>query len=135
MSKKTGPHADTELAKFVDRRVLELRYKKNQNEIATIAGFTNPNMLTMIKQGRSKLPLDRVATLAEGLEVDPKYLLRLVLLQHGNETMQRVFDEVVGTAVSKNEVGWLKELRDASENSDPAVTTRARAALRAIFGK
>jgi hypothetical protein len=92
-------------------------------------------MLTMIKQGRSKLPLDRVATLAAGLEVDPKYLLRLVLLQHGNETMQRVFDEVVGTAVSKNEVGWLKELRDASENSDPAVTTRARAALRAIFGK
>ena len=46
-----------------------------------------------------------------------------------------VDNEVIGTVVSHNEVGWLEVLREASGNSDPAVTTRARAAVRAIFGK
>jgi hypothetical protein len=30
---------------------------------------------------------------------------------------------------------WLKELRDASDGTDPRLTQRARTALRAIFGK
>ena len=90
MARKTGPHAKSDLAVYLDRRILELRHKKNQSEIATAAGFTNVNMLTIIKQGHSKLAIDRVATLAAALEVDPKFLLRLALAQDGNETMSRV---------------------------------------------
>jgi hypothetical protein len=135
MANKLGPHATSGLAVYIDRRILELRYKKTQREIATTAGFTNPNMLTMLKQGHSKLPIDRVATLAAALEVDSKYMLRLALAQHGNETMVRVYDEVLGTVVSQHEVGWLRLLREASDNSDPAVTTRARSTILSIFGK
>ncbi|AGI69012.1 hypothetical protein OAN307_c35340 [Octadecabacter antarcticus 307] len=135
MANKLGPHAASSLAVYIDRRILELRYKKTQREIATAAGFTNPNMLTMLKQGHSKLPIDRVATLAAALEVDSKYMLRLALAQHGNETMLRVYDEVLGTVVSQHEVGWLTLLREASDNSDPAVTTRARSTILSIFGK
>ena len=135
MANKLGPHATSGLAVYIDRRILELRYKKTQREIATTAGFTNPNMLTMLKQGHSKLPIDRVATLAAALEVDSKYMLRLALAQHGNETMVRVYDEVLGTVVSQHEVGWLSLLREASDNSDPAVTTRARSTILSIFGK
>jgi transcriptional regulator with XRE-family HTH domain len=135
MANKLGPHATSGLAVYIDRRILELRYKKTQREIATTAGFTNPNMLTMLKQGHSKLPIDRVATLAAALEVDSKYMLRLALAQHGNETMVRVYDEVLGTVVSQHEVGWLTLLREASDNSDPAVTTRARSTILSIFGK
>ena len=135
MTRKNGPHAGSKLAVYVEKRILELRYKKTQREIAIAAGFNNPNMLTMIKQGNSKLAMDRVATLAAALEVDPRYLLRLALLQQGNETMARVHDEIIGTIVSEREIGWLEVLRDASGNADPAVTTRARSAMRAIFGK
>ena len=135
MARKPGPHATSDLAIYIDKRILELRYKKTQGEIATAAGFTNPNMLTMIKQGHSKLAIDRVATVAAALEADPKYLLRLALDQQGNETMARVYDEIIGTVVSRNETGWLEELREASGNSDPAMTSRARSAIRAIFGK
>jgi hypothetical protein len=135
MANKLGPHATSGLAVYIDRRILELRYQKTQREIATTAGFTNPNMLTMLKQGHSKLPIDRVATLAAALEVDSKYMLRLALAQHGNETMVRVYDEVLGTVVSQHEVGWLRLLREASDNSDPAVTTRARSTILSIFGK
>ncbi|WP_458790808.1 hypothetical protein [Yoonia sp. MH D7] len=49
--------------------------------------------------------------------------------------MARVFGEIIGTVVSEREIGWLEVLRDASGNADPAVTTRARAAVRAILGK
>lgn len=135
MARKPGPHATTDLAIYLDRRILELRYKKSQREIAIAAGFTNPNMLSMLKNGDTKLAIDRTASLAAALEVDPKYLLRLALSQQGNETMVRIYDEVIGTVVSRNEKGWLDELREASGNSDPAVTSRARTAIRAIFGK
>ena len=135
MARKPGPHATSDLAIYLDRRILELRHKKTQRDIAAAAGFTNPNMLSMLKNGDTKLAVDRVATLAAALETDPKYLLRLALAQQGNETMARVYDEVIGTVMSQNELGWLEVLRDASGNSDPAVTSRARSAVRAIFGK
>tara|TARA_R110002051_G_scaffold30487_1_gene70519 strand:- start:25767 stop:26174 length:408 start_codon:yes stop_codon:yes gene_type:complete len=135
MTRKNGPHAGSELAIYVQRRILELRATKTQREIATQAGFPNPNMLTMIKLGDSKLAIDRVATLANALETDPKNLLRLALLQDGNQTMMRVFNDIIGTVVSRNEIAWLQELREASGSADPAVTSRTRAALRAIFGK
>ena len=44
MTKK--PHADTGLAKYIERRVLELKSKKSQLQIASEAGFPNPNMVT-----------------------------------------------------------------------------------------
>src|SRR6056297_3865375 len=75
------PHADTELAKYIERRVLELKSKKSQIEIATEAGYVNPNMITMIKQGSTKVALDRVPALARALECDPAYLMRLSLEQ------------------------------------------------------
>ena len=135
MASKPGPHADTDLAIFLERRILQLQHKKTQRDIATEAGFTNPNMLTMLKKGQTKLAIDRVATLASALETDPKYLLRLALQQSRNETMVRVYDEVLGAVVTRNETGWLEVIREASNNSDPAVSTRARSAVRAIFGK
>lgn len=49
MTKK--PHSDTRLAKYVERRVLELKPTKSQAEIAALAGYPNANMITMIKQG------------------------------------------------------------------------------------
>jgi len=37
--------------------------------------------------------------------------------------------------VTGNELGWLNEIREASDHSDPRMTSRGRAAIRAIFGK
>ncbi len=69
------PHANTPLADFIEKRVLELR-PKHQNEIAEEAGFKNVNMLSMIKSGTSKLPLGRVVALALALDCDPKLFFR-----------------------------------------------------------
>lgn len=132
---KSLPYAHTDLAVFITKRVLELRPLRNQVEIATAAGFPNTNMLSMIKSGKSRLPLDRVPALARALDCDMSRLFRLALAQSGYETTQAAVEEIFGTVVSRNEVTWLSEIRDASDHKDPTMTARARTAIRGIFGK
>lgn len=131
---KNSPFQHTRLARFLDRRILELKPRKSQREIALEAGFRSINYLAMLKRGDSKLALDRVPALASALEVDPRYLLRLALEQGGLETARGAIDEILGAIVSANELDWLAEIRDASGHSDPRLTSRTRTALRAIFG-
>lgn len=127
------PHADTRLAKFVAQRVLELRPIKSQIEIATEAGFPNPNMVSMIRNGSTMLALDRVPAMSKALDCDPRLLFMLTLEQRWGSTARSVIEEIFGTIVTRNEVVWLAELRDASRNADPTLTTRYQTALRAMF--
>lgn len=120
---------------FVKDRIKELSPTKSQREIAMESGFPNANVLSMIKNGDTKLALDRVPALAEALSVDPAFLFRLALQQKGNESIYRAAEEIFGTVVSRNEVHWLRELRDAADNTDPRLGKRERAGLRAIFRK
>jgi hypothetical protein len=129
------PHADTRLAKFIEKRVLELRPIKSQAQIAEEAGFINPNMIAMLKNGSTKLPLDRVPSLATALNSDPRMLFNLALDQMGGATTVRAIEEIFGTIVTRNEVAWINEIRDASGHTDPSLSTRARSVVRGIFGK
>ncbi|WP_031356177.1 hypothetical protein [Mesorhizobium sp. L2C089B000] len=129
------PYSETRLAKFVERRILELKPRKTQAAISSEAGFAQHNMLTNIKKGNSKLPLDRVPALANALEVDPALLFMMAVEQLGGETTELAIRKIFGTLVTGNETAWLEEIRKASNYSDPSLTLRARAALRGIFGK
>ena len=129
------PHGNTTLAKYVERRVLELKSKKSQAEIAAEAGYVNQNMITMIKQGASKVALDRVPTLARALETDPAFLMRMALEQAIGRTGAKAVVEVFGEPVTINEYGWLQEIRQASDDSDPRLTIRSKTAIWAIFGR
>ena len=131
----TKPYQNSRLAKFVDARVLELKFKRTQGEIAEEAGFINPNMLSMIKKGSTKLPIDRVPALAKALECDPALLLRLALEQSEGGTAAAAIFDIIGQPISKNEMAWITEIREASGDTDPRLTSRAGAAIRAVFGK
>lgn len=133
MSKK--PFEDTRLAKYVERRVLELKPSKNQAKIASEAGYVNQNMVTMIKQGSSKVALDRVPALASALECDPAYLMRLALEQAIGSTASEAVVEVFGAPVTQNERGWIDAIREASNNGDPRLTGRSQAAIKGLFGR
>ncbi len=133
MTKK--PHEKTRLAKYVERRVLELKPTKSQAEIATLAGYVNQNMITMIKQGSSKVALDRVPALAIALDADPAFVMQLALEQAIGRTAAEAVVEVFGEPVTANEVGWLQAIREASNNTDPRLTSRSQAAINAIFGR
>ena len=100
MAKK--PYEDSRLAKYLEQRVLELRPKKTQADIAEEAGFVNANMIAMFKSGSSKVPLDRVPALAIALDCDPALLLRLALEQTVGDTAARAIVEILGAPVTKN---------------------------------
>jgi transcriptional regulator with XRE-family HTH domain len=131
----TNPYQNTATAKLIADRISDLSHRKTQAEIASEAGFANANMMTFLKNGKNKVPLDRMPSLASALEVDPAYLMRLALDQAVGATAARAITDIFGTPATENERGWLAELRDASNNSDPRLTARSRAALRGIFGK
>lgn len=129
------PFSDTRLPDFLSKRILELRPRKTQLEIAAEAGFLSPNMLAIIKGGASKLPLDRVTSLAKALECDAVMLFILALEQLDRNTTEQTIRQIFGTLVTENEVAWLEEIRRASDHSNPSLTTRARSAIRGIFGR
>nr|WP_209425060.1 helix-turn-helix transcriptional regulator [Pararhodobacter sp. SW119] len=131
----TKPHSNTRLAKYVTRRISELGGRKTQAEIASEAGFANSNMISMIKSGATKLALDRVPQLSKALECDPAFLLRLALEQSLGATAAKSVHDIFGTPLTRNEIEWILELRDASGDTDPRLTARSRAAFRGIFGK
>lgn len=133
MAKK--PYEHSRLAKFLETRVLELRPRKSQAQIAEEAGFINPNMIAMLKSGATKVPLDRVAGLAAALDCDPRLLFNLALQQLGGDTTARAIEEIFGAIVTRNEAAWIAEIRDASGHTDPGLTSRSRAAIRGIFGR
>jgi transcriptional regulator with XRE-family HTH domain len=89
------------------------RSGKTQLEIAHECGFTNANVITMIKQGKSKLPLTRVDALAKALDVDVVYLLSLTMREYEPELWkiieQKVLHQPVMTATEVELVGLAKE--------------------------
>ncbi|MGY6412509.1 MAG: XRE family transcriptional regulator [Alkalilacustris sp.] len=129
------PYAVTRLAKVLELRILQLKPKKTQAEIAAEAGLRSVNFLTMLKNGTSKVPLDRVPALAKAMEADPKLLFRLTMEQEMGGTAAKAIEEIFGTIVSRNDVAWIEALREVSDNTDPTLTSRAKSTLRGIFGK
>ena len=85
---------ESDVAKYLTDAIHNSR--KLQADIAIEAGFPKPNMITMIKQGRSKMPLAKVKLLADALEIDAKELLRLCFeeYQPGNwAVIEEIFRE------------------------------------------
>ena len=66
MQRKNTP---TSVAEFIADRLAAI--DKTQRQVATECGLENANVITMFKQGATKLPLNRIGPLAKALEVDP----------------------------------------------------------------
>lgn len=83
------------IAKLVGQRVEELKGVKSQKDIAERATYKNQNMITMIKQGSSKVALDKAPDLARALEVDPKEFMLLALEQfYSPKVVKRILDDL-----------------------------------------
>lgn len=128
------PHADTQLAHFLQRRLLEQRPHKTQAQIASEVGWKTPNVLSMIASGATKMPIERVPALARALDVDPADLLRLTLAQH-DLLLWDIIEKACGFIVTDNEKRIVSLIRELSRDSDPTPTGRLVRALREAFGQ
>lgn len=122
--------ANNALAKYLDKRIAELRCVRTQREIAAQAGFRRPNVVSMFRTGDTKVPLDRIAALARALDADPAHLFRLGMIDLWPE-LAGVIDEIFGKQMaSRHEAAiFLTKWRHATGNTDPAPNHRIEAAV------
>jgi hypothetical protein len=77
-----------------------------------------PNLITMFKQGTTRLPLEKVPAFATSLDVDQAELMRLWLATYEPEALA-VIDQVLGTLIMPHEKQWLSGIRLAYGNDVP----------------
>lgn len=98
---------------------------KTQNQIAKEVGFAKPNMITMIKQGLTKLPVSKVGLMAISLGIDPMHLFQMVMTEYEPETWRTLEKYVFRMrSVTQNELEILDIIREANPNN-PKVRTEA----------
>ena len=124
------PHANSALARYLDKRIDELRGFKTQREIAAEIGYKRPNIVSMLKTGETKVPLDKLPAFARALEADPVHLFRLGMIDLWPE-LAAVIDDIFGRQMAtKNEVAiFLAKWRAATVDMDPAPNARIEAAV------
>jgi hypothetical protein len=92
---------------------------KTQLQVARESGFSHPNVISMIKLGSMKIPIDRVRPLAKSLEIDPIHLMRLVMNESVPETLKAI-DDILGTPVlTENERVLIQSIRMLTQGHDP----------------
>lgn len=101
---------------------------KQQNEIAAEIGYARPNIITMFKQGLTKVPINIAPALAKSIGADPNYFTRLVLSEYMPEVLKAIEDSVGGlSTVHEQEI--LAVVRTVTKNKDPKMTTKAQEEL------
>jgi transcriptional regulator with XRE-family HTH domain len=127
------PYADMPLAQYLAKQIdIQASMGKTARQIAQEVGYDSPNMVSMLKRGEAKLPLDRVPAIAKALNVDPAYLFRLALQQYWPD-MQRAIAEIFGTVFTANEIAIIHCIRHITKGADPALTTALERKLKEAF--
>ncbi len=91
---------------------------KTQKEIADEMGLDNSNIITMYKSGTSRVPPNRLHSLAMALDVDPWFMVRLGLLEYYPE-IHAVIEKVMPAPIlTKNEIEMLNSYRKLTDYSD-----------------
>ena len=108
---------------------------KMQREIALACGYDNQNIITMFKQGLTRLPLKTVGPMAKALGVDPGYLLQIVMQEYMPETWHSVREIMENAALSCDELEVVTAYREhqIAANDDPMFSSPNQATGMVIF--
>lgn len=96
---------------------------KSQLEISREAGFQKPNIITMIKQGKTKLPMAKIGVVATSLGVDPLFMFQLCMSEYDPETWATISEYILEQPfVTANEMEIIELVR-SSKVPNPKVRT------------
>jgi hypothetical protein len=87
---------------------------KTQIEIAQDVGFPMPNMITMLKKGLSKLPMDKVGLMAKSVGVDPVHLYKLCMEEYYPSTWEMLQGFLSQPTLTKNELEFIHVIRKSA---------------------
>lgn len=109
---------------------------KSQKDIARECGFEKPNVITMFKQGISKLPIARVGLMAKALGVDPLFLFQLVMNEYEPETWSAIQAQVLKQpAITANEAEIIEIVRSANVVNPKVRTIEERERILSAINK
>lgn len=123
-------HGITSVAEFIADRLAES--DKTQRQIAEECGFETPNIITMFKKGTTKVPLNRIGSLAKAIGSDPAHLLRLVMNEYIPDTWVEIENIMQSTVLTANELELVRAYRRATGDSDAVPVVINRDAVIAI---
>ena len=102
-------------------------------EIATRSGMQHPNMLKMILQGITQVPLARIPALARGLGLEERAVMLATLQEYHPDIVNRLAKSLhlPGPDV---ELGLAVMIRSASLHGTPETEAAFRVSLEAFLG-
>lgn len=118
MTKRTRPT----VAQFISAKIHESG--KSQIEIAEACGWPAVNMVTMVKQGKTRLPIDKIGQLAQVLEIEPHYLFWLTMAEYFPDTLYAIEHVIRGVMLNEHERLIIETYRDLTHGKDEDVELR-----------
>jgi hypothetical protein len=94
---------------YFTQRVAESGF--TNNEMAEALGYSKPNVISMIKKGDMKLPVNKVSAAARKLGVDPVFMLEKVLLETAPELWDALREVVGNRMITENEMNLIEYVR------------------------
>ena len=128
MPRKTKSVTGSPTADFLGRAIA--LSGMTQREIARRAGYDKPNVISMMKMGQTKVPIDRIPDIAEACGVDPARFMRIALQEYHPELLELVLD-YVGELLTINEMKIVRCYRGivGDDDDEIEVDTEAKLAL------
>lgn len=119
MKKLQGDRKISEIALLMRERIESSG--KTLNELAIAMGYNKGNIISMMKNGDTKVPINKAVVIAQALNIDPNYFIRLALRQWFADELDPVWEFLDGI-VSANETKLIRAVRDAYDDKVPSFT-------------
>lgn len=116
----------TSVSPFVQRiEALINETPKTQRELAAKLGYERPNIITMFKQGTTRLPAGKVALLAEATGEDPVELIRMWLEEYEPDLLAAIemHQRLLLTEVERALIMTLRRCRSGGSSPTRAAIT------------
>ncbi len=84
---------------------------KTQKQIAEELGYENANIITMFKQGLTRVPLNKVGPIAKALDIDATDFLELVMSEYMPETLMALEPILKGITLTRDEYELVNQYR------------------------
>lgn len=110
------------------------RLDRTQREVSEAAGFEKPNIVTMIKQGKTRVPLAKIGPLARALEVDPIWFFELVMNEYQPDTWDEIRSIISTPILSEHEIHVVNAMRAAGVSATKVLPSQIPSLVRAIKG-
>jgi hypothetical protein len=102
------------VAKFLEKAIEASG--KTQLQIADEMGYDYPNVISSMKSGDTKLPLNKIPACAKALHVDPKHLLDIVMSEYYPETWPTIRAALLQSPVTDDDAALIQLLRDSTRD-------------------